>query len=502
MPPPSSADLDHLLQQVLETARVVVADSEKGSILLWEEAPRQLTIAYTSGYEDPRIRNVRFPVQKGYAALSARLREPLLLADVRADDEIRYDGPVEEIRALQSAMAAPMMVRDRLLGVLCLDSVRPAAFAPGDLRLLVAFAQQAALAIDNTMLYQQVRASEEQYRTFSELLSECVYVIRLDARGAGREWISGADLAQGFEVLEEDAAAYRLHRQTIAGGKASTVEYRVAAADGSTRWMRDAARPCPDGVRVFGAIQDVTERFAKEAAEAASGAKSRFLANMSHELRTPLNAIRGYGEMLREDLMDRDQADLLPDLDRMLRAADHQLRLVEEILSFARIEAGKVSAQAGMFHLPSLVSSVVDLIRPLAAANGNHLTVECPADLGHIYSDEGKMRQSLLNLLGNACKFTSQGTVGVAMERLEHDGADWVQCRVTDTGIGLSRAQSERIFEPFTQADDSTSRRFGGTGLGLTITRAFCRMMGGDVTVESTPGAGSAFTIRIPARLE
>jgi signal transduction histidine kinase/CheY-like chemotaxis protein len=235
---------------------------------------------------------------------------------------------------------------------------------------------------------------------------------------------------------------------------------------------------------------------AKERAEDANRAKSTFLANMSHELRTPLNAVIGYSEMLREELADAGRRDLVTDLDRIHGAGKHLLALINDILDLSKIEAGKMDLFLEEFTVGELIRDVVTTIEPLMEQNRNRFTVEC-ADEGTIRADLTRVRQVLFNLLSNASKFTENGAVSL---RVSRDSGQLVFL-VADTGIGMSPGQLEGLFQPFTQADASTTRRYGGTGLGLTISRRICQMMGGDIEVSSEPGSGSTFTARIPARV-
>ena len=233
---------------------------------------------------------------------------------------------------------------------------------------------------------------------------------------------------------------------------------------------------------------------------AASQHKSQFLANMSHELRTPLNAIIGVSEMLREDAEAAKQ-DLEP-LDRVLGAGRHLLALINDILDLSKIEAGRMELHLDTFALAPLIKDVAKTIEPMAAKNANRLVVDCPADLGTIHADQTRLRQSLLNLASNANKFTEKGTVTIAAQQHQKNGRGWITLAVTDTGIGMTPDQMGKLFQEFSQASTSTASKYGGTGLGLAISRQFCRMMGGDITVESQPGAGSTFTIRLPRMVE
>jgi signal transduction histidine kinase/DNA-binding response OmpR family regulator len=243
---------------------------------------------------------------------------------------------------------------------------------------------------------------------------------------------------------------------------------------------------------------DEALRAAKEAAEVANQAKSTFLASMSHEFRTPLNAIIGYAEMLEEEAADGGQEDLLPDLGKIRSAGRHLLGVINDVLDLSKIEAGRTDLYLETFSVATLVDEVASTVRPMAEARGNRLDVEYDAGLGEMHSDLTKVRQTLLNLTGNASKFTEGGTVTLTARR----EGDNVVFEVADTGIGIAPEHMDRLFQPFSQAESSTARRFGGTGLGLVISRRFCEMLGGGVTVRSEPGVGSTFTVRLPAHVE
>ncbi|HLY54244.1 MAG TPA: ATP-binding protein [Stellaceae bacterium] len=238
---------------------------------------------------------------------------------------------------------------------------------------------------------------------------------------------------------------------------------------------------------------------ARAVADAANQTKSDFLANMSHELRTPLNAIIGYAQILQEDAADEGNDQILPDLRKIEGAGKHLLGLINGILDLSKIEAGRMEIVLEPVWIPDLVAELETLAAPLAAANHDRLEVTIAEDIGSLETDVTKLKQSLLNLLSNACKFTKDGPVRLAVRWLADGGEPVVEFEVADSGIGMTPEQMGRLFQPFTQADASTSRQFGGTGLGLAITRRLCRLLGGDVTVTSTPGAGSVFTIRLPA---
>lgn len=333
-----------------------------------------------------------------------------------------------------------------------------------------------------------------------------------------------------------------------------SIDYRLVRPDGSECIVHEQVEiifnSAGQPIRLIGTVQDITERqraeefrLAKEAAEKANRAKSAFLANMSHELRTPLNAIIGYSEMLQEEAEELGQDNFISDLQKINSAGKQLLGLISDILDFSKIEAGRMNLHWETFEIPPLIWEVATTIEPLVAKNKNTLTVECPDDIGTMQADVTKLRQSLLNLLSNAAKFTEKGSITLSVCRISchlvgkrqstlnedcqrttptlwenskalangknsdsganensiKENQEWICFSVTDTGIGMTKEQMGKIFQPFTQADDSTTRNYGGTGLGLTISQKFCQMMGGEITVESEFGRGSKFTIWLPA---
>ncbi len=257
---------------------------------------------------------------------------------------------------------------------------------------------------------------------------------------------------------------------------------------------------------------------ASKMANAANRAKSTFLANMSHELRTPLNAIIGYSDLIQEDAVDYGCEGLLPDLEKIQVAGKQLLNIISDILDISKIEADKLELHLSEFSVKHLIEEVTTTIQPLVT--GNQLNVECSGELGIMYADNQKVKQILLNLLSNAAKFTQQGTIDFIITRhinspavkeldnqntldsssLTHpNSSDWLYFQVADSGVGIAPDKLKGIFDPFIQGDDSTTRQFGGTGLGLTISRHFCQAMGGEISVSSTFGKGATFTVKLPA---
>jgi signal transduction histidine kinase/DNA-binding response OmpR family regulator len=281
------------------------------------------------------------------------------------------------------------------------------------------------------------------------------------------------------------------------------------------RWLQITHHRTADGglVAIYTDITELKQREvqlgelvdnlaqARDQAMEATRTKSQFLANMSHELRTPLNAVIGIAEMLREDAEDDGLNDFVEPLDRINGAGKHLLNLINEILDLSKIEAGKIEMLSEDFEVTTMLDEVSTMVQPLAQKNDNTLTVECADDVGQMHADSTRVRQIIFNMLSNACKFTDKGTVTVTVRRETIEGVDSLSFAVADTGIGISEAQMTRLFQEFSQADASTTRKYGGTGLGLTISQRLCKLMGGDISVESEPDVGTTFTATLPVNV-
>ena len=241
---------------------------------------------------------------------------------------------------------------------------------------------------------------------------------------------------------------------------------------------------------------------AKEAAEAANKAKTAFLANISHELRTPLNAIIGYSEILQDDALEIDQPEFTDDLNRISDAGEHLLTMINTILDYTTIEAGKLGVETKRFAVQSLINSIVSIIQPKIDQDGNELRVIADSRLGEMETDPIRLQQILLNLLSNATKFTSNGLITFRIIRTKKANKDWIRFIVQDTGIGIADEDKPLLFKMFSQIDDSSTRKYGGAGIGLAISRRLCEMLGGTISVNSSVNEGSTFIVETPATFQ
>jgi PAS domain S-box-containing protein len=508
-------ELARVLQRVLERA-VALLGVTGGELAIFDEDRGELEIVASHAIGSDSI-GTRLRPGEGAMGKVAETREPLIIPDY-----LSWSGRSAKYAdtTARGVMVVPLMIGSRLVGTLAsvhLEEGRE--FGPEDLRLLNLFAPQAAIAIENARLYTEARRQRRYFQTVVQNSPVAIVTLDLEGRitslnpaferlfGYPPDEALGRDLDELITTGETRLEAKRRTRQVVAGEVTRGIGRR-RRRNGSFLDVEFAGVLVDvDGESsgVVALYHDITELLeARRDAESASRAKSQFLASMSHELRTPLNAIIGYSEMLQEDAEDAGQDAFVPDLQKIHSAGRHLLALINDILDLSKIEAGKMELHVEPFDAGELIEQVATTVRPLVEKNGNRLEVVGAGTIGPIRSDATRLRQVLLNLLSNAAKFTENGTIRLEAERRTPPGGDreWVSFSVRDTGIGMTDEQLGRLFQAFSQAESSIAKRYGGTGLGLAISRHFCRLMGGDIYVDSQPGEGSTFTVRLPAQIE
>jgi PAS domain S-box-containing protein len=504
----SDLELSRVLQAVLARA-VTLLGVTGGEVAIWDEDAEELIVVASENIGKDST-GTRLKLGEGAMGAVGETREPLVIPSYH--EWLGQSAKYADV-TVHSVMAAPLLIGRRLVGAIAtLHSDPERIFDEEDLRLLNLFAPQAAIAIENARLY---TAAQQQKQYFETLVQNSpVAIVTLDRHHNVVSCNPTFETLFGYDQAE--AVGQQLDALiTTEATRSEAIQYTEEALDrpvhGFGRRHRKDGSPVDveilavpvilegEPMALMGLYHDVTELLeARRDAEAANVAKSQFLASMSHELRTPLNAIIGYSEMLQEDVEDLGHGELGADLEKIQTAGRHLLSLIDEVLDLSKIEAGKMDFYLEVFDINEMIDDVVTTAAPLVAKNSNTLELQVPEDLGAMRSDLTKVRQMLLNLLSNAGKFTEQGTITMSVARDGAEQDETVTFSVTDTGIGMTPEQMDRLFEAFAQAEASTTSKYGGTGLGLAITRRFCRMMGGDVEAESTAGEGSVFTIRLP----
>ncbi|HTY06994.1 MAG TPA: GAF domain-containing protein [Gemmatimonadales bacterium] len=498
-------ELNRVLQVVLDRA-VALLSSTGGEVAIFDEISQELVVLASANIGKDST-GTRLKMGEGAMGHVARTREPILIPSYH---EWLGRSPKYADWVVHSVMVAPLLIGKRLVGAISAVHSDPnRVFGPEDLRLLNLFAPQVAIAIENARLYTD---AQRQKQYFSELVRNSpVAIVTLDANKTVRSCNPAFERLFGYS--QEEAIGQVLDNLiTTEATRHQAEEYTREALDRPIAGVGQRRRK--DGtivdVEVLGVpvivdgehvgpmalYHDITElQRARDASEAANRAKSQFLANMSHELRTPLNAILGYAELVREEAEERGLKEFTPDLDRIGAAGRHLLTLINDVLDLSKIEAGKIELVTASFPVRRVVDDVRATVEPLVGRKSNTLTVSCPDAVGAMHSDETRIRQVLFNLLSNASKFTERGAITLDVSR----AGDVVTFAVSDTGIGMTPEQQDKLFEAFVQADASIAARFGGTGLGLAISRRLCRLMGGDIEVSSHIGRGTTFTVRLPA---
>jgi GAF domain-containing protein len=578
----SPTDLPAVLETIASSVRRL-CNTDASRLYLIEDGQFVIAGVDSQLEASRALLGTRSPLNSRMPATEAVLQRRTVHVHDLMSEATRAEFPDHVNSGGRTALYVPLIRDDSPLGVLATARHTVRALSDREVALAETFAHQAVIAIENTRLFRELEERVEELRALGEvgqavssslnlqdvLETIVAHAVQLSGGDGGAvyeldEAAAEFDLRASYQMSDElvetlQHARPRLSDQTPPGRAALTREAvqvedleidQGASTPAGMALARAGYRalltvPLLRDQRAVGAlvirrktpgrfaqpVVDLVQTFANQSVLAienarlfnelqeASRHKSAFVASMSHELRTPLNAILSYSQLVREELEDLGQTELVPDLQRIHGAGQHLLGLINDILDLSKIEAGRMDLYLETFEIATLVAEAESVARPLVERNGNTLVVECAADLGSMHADQQKVRQVLLNLLSNAAKFTKDGTVTLRVQgpRSKVQRADDPTAQqesldlgpldvgrtsfaVVDTGIGMTPAQVGRLFEAFSQAEAGTSRQYGGTGLGLAISRQFCRLMGGDIEVESEHGRGSTFTAWLPAR--
>ncbi len=487
--------------------------------MLLDEDPAYLYVAAVVGQSRDRLKKVKVAIGTGIAGWVAAHREPVVFDGPISDSRFSISYPRPEIL---SALSAPMIARNRLVGVLNVNCINKRhVFTEGQIKVSSIFTNAAAAGVEAARMYESQHRADARYREVLKMAADAIVSIdesqRVVVFNTGAENLFGYDadeiIGQPIDcLLPEDSID--AHGKMVEGFGVNQIQSKPMTGRTGLRGRRkdgvmfDAeigvSRHVENGQSIYTAVvRDITDRHQREiavrvaeVAESANLAKSKFLATVSHELRTPLNAIIGYSDMLADDADAMNDDRLSADLRKINGAGHHLLTLINGLLDFSRIEAGKLEITIEAFGLHAFIDDIESTVRPLVEKNKNVLVVKLDPEMKVIESDPVRLRQILFNLLSNSAKFTSSGEIHLAVHR---DNKNKVDCfTVTDTGIGMSSAQLDRLFQPFEQGDASITRKYGGTGLGLAICWSLAELMGGTINVESEKDVGSTFLLQLP----
>ena len=489
-----------------------------------EVQPDGEMVVLSSGYADG-VSHIEGTYRLGDFGSANLVRQRRGLTTTVPDVLLDPDFDADTFLAIETRafVSVPVMRSGRLAATLFVNQATPRRWSEADVALVEGVGSRVSDAVQRVRAEHEAQASATRFQTLTEALPNQVWTATPDGvvdwvnertieysgvpdlLSEGRSWV---DVVNPDDV----GPAVEQWRASLATGEVYETEFRIRRFDGEDKWHLVRAIPERNAsgavVRWIGTNTDIDAQKraelalaeAKAVAEEANVAKSTFLANMSHELRTPLSAIIGYSEMMAEEIADGcEVGDLAADMAKVEGNARHLLGLINDVLDLSKIESGKMEVYAEDFDVEAILREVASTVENLIGKKGNRLALDFAPDLGNARSDVTKLRQVLLNILSNAAKFTDRGTVTLGATRVVRPDGPWLAFTVSDTGIGMTAEQLAKLFQRFTQADQSTTRKFGGTGLGLSITRAFADMLGGEVNVASVAGEGTTFSFALPA---